>query len=130
MKQANNAGMNMTYKEVVQDFTGGRTDSLSDLTLHELTELQTNLSLLSRTAPVSGKKYDVSDSMRKAIISQFLAIGRTAADAIAWAEKNGVFGHKRAFNDYTTRELWQLIRNAEKMKADHIAAVAKKLKEG
>lgn len=130
MKQATAAGMTQTYREVISDFTQGRTDSLRDLTTAELAALQANLSLLARTAANKpGKTDPVSDSMRKAIIAQFLSIDRTAEDAIRWAETHGVFGNKRAFNDYNKKELWQLIRNAEKVKADHIASVAKKLKK-
>lgn len=129
MRQAKAAGMNLTHQEVVSDFTNGRTDSLRDLLPQELKQLQENLSKLIRTeSNKPGKTDPVADSMRKAVISQFLSIDRTQEDAIHWAETKGVYGKKKPFNDYSRKELYQLIRNAEKVKADHIKSVSKKLK--
>jgi len=84
--------------------------------------------LATQKRPVSINKpvHDpVRDKMRKAIISQFKAIGKTTNHAIAWAEKYGVGGEKRLFNDYSEQELYQLIRNAEKMKSDFINSLNK-----
>lgn len=131
-KEAQQAGLKSTYKEVVLDFTEGRTDSLSSLPEWELDALKLNLKKLA----VSNLKHKpreyysmvdrTRDKMRKAIISQFKSIGATTKQAIAWAEKYGVFGNKRKFNEYDEQELWQLIRNAEQVKEDHIKAVVKK----
>ena len=129
LKEANKAGMNKEYREVISEFTDGRTSRLSELSDIELMQLQENLSSLNHSGTKKpAQPESVEDNMRKAIIAQFLSIGRTTQDAIAWAEKNGVFGVKRQFNDYTKRELYQLIRNAEKVKRDHIIAVSKRLK--
>lgn len=128
LKQANKVtGLGLTYQEVVADFTGGRTTSLSQLSVAELTEIELRLSALSRTQGSTRSTDEATkDSMRKAIIAQFLAVDKTVEDAIAWAEKYGVFGQKKPFNDYNKKELWQLIRNAEQAKKDHIAALSRK----
>jgi hypothetical protein len=47
------------------------------------------------------------------------------ADAIAWAEKQGVKGVKKKFNDYTTGELYVLIGIAEKVLSDWEKGVRK-----
>lgn len=128
-------GMPYTYKEVVMDFTGRRTDSLKELSELELEVLCLNLKRLSTGNNGRNSEYyrmadRTRDKMRKAIISQFKSIGSTTQAAIAWAEKYGVFGVKKRFNDYDEQELWQLIRNAEQVKEDHIKSVNKKLKQG
>ncbi|OSZ79308.1 hypothetical protein CAP35_13935 [Chitinophagaceae bacterium IBVUCB1] len=136
LKQVNANGLPLTKEQAISDITKGRTKSLSDLNHWELQQLERDLS--SMTVSNSGKlsvpamsvEERKRDKMRKAIISQFLSIGRTAKDAARWAESYGVFGVKKKFNDYDEQELWQLIRNAENVKTDAIKAVAKKLKDG
>lgn len=120
LKEANQRGLDMSYQEAVLDFTDGRTSSLKDLAPWELQELQRNLRLFSRGDRTPGDK---TDTMRKAIIAIFKSIGKDVAAAKAWAEKYGVKGVKRGFNDYTAQELYVLIRNAEKMKRDFITAL-------
>jgi hypothetical protein len=127
LKQVNTSGVAMSKSEAVKGFTNGRTDSLSSLSDWELQELQRNLSSLTVPKPKSAHHGGTRNEMRRAIISQFKGIGKTTEDAIAWAEKYGVFGNKRAFNDYDEQELYQLIRNAEQMKADAIVSINKKL---
>lgn len=127
LTDAKKRGLQMSHKEVVSDFTNGRTNSLNDLSAYELQTLERDLMRFNGNkgqAPAGDQK---RDQMRKAIISQFLSIGRSTQDAIDWAQKYGVFGRKRMFNDYTEQELYQLIKNAEKMKQDHIRSVSKKL---
>lgn len=127
LKDANGKGLNMTYKELIEEHTNGRTNSLGDLSVYELQQLERNLMQFNGNKPQAPAYDQKRDDMRKAVISQFLSIGRTVQDAKDWAEKYGVYGVKRRFNDYTEQELYQLIRNAEKMKQDHIKSVGKKL---
>lgn len=131
LKQVKANGLIITKEEAVSVASFGRTDSLSSLSIEELKAAEHYLSQLTKSAnkpapPVGTKK----DRMRKAIIAIFRSIGRTADDAKNWAEKYGVKGAKRAFNDYDEQELYVLIRNAEKVKADTIASVNKKLQKG
>jgi hypothetical protein len=123
----NKAGGNVTYKELVKDFTDGRTTSLSDLSAEEVELFTKKLSAMApRQQPVDYSS-DPLDATRKAIISQFKSIGRTAADAKAWAEKYGVNGVKRDFNDYTGQELFILLQNSKKIKAGFVKKVNKKV---
>lgn len=123
--RVNKSGGNITHKQLVYNFTGGRTESLKDLSFAEFQELERQLMKLS---PVKYEpKHDPLDASRKAVIAQFRSIGRTAGDAIAWAEKYGAKGIKRRFNDYTGQELYILIKNAERVKSDFIRAVNNKI---
>lgn len=105
--------INLTYQQAVKDYTGGRTESLGDLSAAELKGLE------KRLQAMSPKQSDRSklDNTRKAIIAQFKSIGKTADDAISWAEKYGVNGKKKRFNEYTGQELYKLLQNAKKVKA-------------
>ena len=127
LKQTNANGLHLTKEQAVSDYTTGRTTHLSSLTIEELNGLEQYLSTLITTPQwVTASKFmhndPTRDGMRKAIISQFKSIGRTTKAAIAWAEKYGVGGKKKKFNDYDEQELYQLIRNAEKVKEDFITA--------
>ena len=126
LKQINSTGMGLTYQQAVKDLTDNRTDSLSSLDAWEVQELERMLLKMvpsdkSKVAPDADK----ADRMRKSIISIFKSIGGTVDDAKKWAEKYGVNGKKKAFNEYTPGELFLLIRNAETMKKDHIKALNK-----
>ena len=120
--QINKSGVELTKEEAVSIFTDKRTVKLTDLSDFELIEFKKTLQFM---VPQTDKKDDKLDRTRKAIISQFKGIGKTTADAIAWAEKYGVFGSKKKFNDYDGQELYQLLQNAKKMKADTIKSVTK-----
>lgn len=131
LKQVNANGLNLTYQEAVSTLTNGRTASLSDLSAYEVQELERSLQAIAGTQHnvVVMSEYDAElekekDKMRKAIISAFKSIGRDVQDAKNWAEKYGVNGVKRKFNDYTKPELFLLIRNANKVKADFIKAAS------
>jgi DNA modification methylase len=131
VKQINDAGGNTTHKELLKDFTakreGGATESLSDLKFYELQEFERSLSsTLSKQKP---KDYDNDplNQTRRAIIAQFKSIGRDTKEAISWAEKYGVNGQKKRFNNYTGQELFILLKNAEKVKSDFIISTNKKL---
>jgi hypothetical protein len=131
LKAANQAGLTLTKEEAVGMYTRGRTESLSSLEPAELEGLEGYLSSMTAqqrlgvpSAPPGGS---TCDKMRKGIIAVFKSIGKDVGDAKRWAEKYGVFGRKKAFNDYTEQELWQLLRNAEQMKRDHIKAVNRAL---
>jgi len=128
VKQINETGAEITKEEIIEDFTSGRTKSLKALELRELQELERQLiARVNKTKTANDYKNDPLDASRKAIISQFLSIGRTVEAAKAWAEKYGVNGVKKAFNDYDGQELHILIKNAEKVKRDYILSINKKL---
>lgn len=125
ISRINKSGGNMTHMQAVKDFTNGRTESLKDLSFAEVQEMERSLQKLFPNKYEA--KHDPLDSSRKAVIAQFRSIGRTAGDAIAWAEKYGVMGIKKRFNDYTGQELYLLTKNAEKVKSDFIRAVNNKI---
>lgn len=126
----------LSKEEAVYDFTQGRTRSLRKLDHWEVQELTRRLNDLtpgpspkregSPTAQHPGG--EKADKMRKAIIAIFRKMGRTVADAIAWAEKQGVKGVKKKFNDYTTQELYVLIGIAEKILTDWEKGIRKQIK--
>jgi DNA modification methylase len=130
ISQINQAGGKVTYQELVKDFTSGRTTSLSSLSFSEFQEFERQLAAMSRTKYQGNtNKYasDPLDATRKAIISQFRSISRSANDAIAWAEKYGVNGQKKGFNEYTGQELFILLQNAKKVKEGFMKSAVKKL---
>ncbi len=118
------AGNYLSKEELVQSFTGGATTSLKELTDAQLAELTAKLNALN-PAPVPGKE----DKMRKSIIAIFRHMNRTPQDAIDWAEKQGVKGVKKRFNDYTSQELYILIRIAEKIHVDKNIALRKQIQK-
>jgi len=113
-------GNSYTKEEVVKNFTNGIKTSLKELTVWELQELTRRLTSL---APKQNN--DKADKMRKAIIAIFKSMNKTVDDAKDWAEKQGVKGIKKPFNNYTTGELYVLITIAEKIKTDYNKAVRK-----
>lgn len=117
------AGNSLSKEEQINIFTNGRTSSLKELSHWELQELTRSLCMVA-PAPVVNDK---ADKMRKAIIAIYRSMGRTVADAIAWAEKQGVKGTKKQFNQYTTGELYVLIGIAEKIKADWSKSIRKQI---
>ncbi len=127
--QANAGGASLTKEQLVKDFTNGKTESLSDLQEYEFQELERNLQKLvpaKKAIPIAYVN-DAANQTRRAIIAQFRSIGRTPANAIEWAEKYGVKGNKRKFNEYTGQELYVLLQNAKKVKGDFIKSINKKL---
>lgn len=116
------AGNTFTKEEQIHIFTGGRTTSLKELSLNELKEIT---ALLNRGNPKPVN--DKADRMRKSIIAIFKKMNRPTAAAIAWAEKQGVKGEKKKFNDYTPQELFILIRIAEKVYEDWLRSVRNQL---
>lgn len=133
--EINASGANTTYKDLLWDFTkdreAGQTKSLGDLTEFELREFETCLQRLKTNPTKSASDYanDPLDAQRKAIIAQFKSMGLTAYHAKAWAEKYGVSGVKRNFNEYTANELYVLTKNAEKVKDEFIAKANKNFYE-
>ena len=126
IKQINSTGAALTKEEVIEDFTNGKTNSLKALKHFELQELERRLmARLNNTKTANDFKNDPKDAQRKAIISQFKSIGRTAKDAIAWAEKYGVNGVKKRFNEYDAQDLFILTKNAEKVRNDYTLSVNK-----
>jgi hypothetical protein len=119
-------GNPFTKEEVISNFTNGRTSSLKQLDHWELQELTRNLNQLTPSINHSADKTK-TDKMRKAIIAIFYSMDRTVAEAKAWAEKQGVRGVKKSFNQYTTGELYVLISIAEKIKTDWQKSIRKKI---
>lgn len=115
IKQINQFDKEYTYQDAVSYYTGGKTNSLKDLSDEELKGL---VAVLGRMARNTDNAYtaDPRDKQRKAIIAIFKRKGKTVQDAIAWAEKRGVKGEKRNFNDYTGQELYNLTIAAENIK--------------
>lgn len=121
------AGNTLSREEQIRTFTNQRTASLKDLApdeLQQLTALLNQAAGFKAKPPAEGAK---EDKMRKSIIAIFKKMGQGVPEAKAWAEKQGVKGIKRAFNDYTSQELFQLIRVAEKVLADYQLAIRKSL---
>ena len=130
INQINTTGGNVSHKGLVYDFTGGRTENIKELSDAEFREFEDNLINMSPNKKAKlavAYQCDPLDPTRKAIIAIFKSIGRSVDDAKVWAEKYGVFGVKKPFNEYNGQELYQLIRNAEKMKTDFIKSTNKKL---
>lgn len=125
-------GNPFSKEETVSNFTNGRTVSLGDLDYFELQELTRRLTAMTSPATkatADQPKKDKADSMRKAIIAIFRSMERTVEDAKQWAEKQGVKGVKKGFNEYTTGELYVLISIAEKVKTDWMTGIRNRLKE-
>jgi len=128
INQLNAQGAAVTKEDLVFDFTGGKHCSLSALSFQEFKEFERQIVNISPNKYTSTDYVnDKNDKLRKAIIAIFKSIGRTVDDCKAWAENYGVNGQKKPFNNYNTKELWLLRRNAEKVKRDFIKAAAKKL---
>lgn len=119
-------GNPFTKEEVISNFTNGRTSSLKDLDHWELQELTRSLRQLAPPVTPSGDG-GKADKMRKAIIAIFKSMNRTVEEAKTWAEKQGVKGVKKGFNEYTTGELYILIAIAEKVKSDWQKSIRKKV---
>jgi hypothetical protein len=117
------AGNPHTKEEVIRSFTNDRTTSLKDLDHWELQELTRRLSAMT-PATVKDPK---ADKMRKAIIAIFRSMDRSVEDAKKWAEKQGVKGTKKEFNEYTTGELHVLIGIAEKIKSDWMHGIRNRI---
>lgn len=125
VKQLEQMGVVIDRREIILEFTGGKKESLKDLSADEYRMLCARL-----TRMIPNYYNDKLDRARKAIISQFLSIGKTAQDAIKWAEKYGVNGRKKRFNDYDGQELYKLLMNAKKMKVETIKKVTRGLQPG
>lgn len=124
---ATKRGLSSTRDEVVAEFTDGRTQSIKYLSDYELQELCRRLNTLSGAGYSPTAENQKADKMRKSIIAIFYSMNKTAEQAKAWAEKQGIDGIKKPFNAYKTQELWRLIRIAEKIKQDHDNVLRKTL---
>lgn len=131
IKQINATGAELTKEEVIGDFTNGRTNSLKALKTFEFQELERQLiARVNKKTTANDYINDPLDKQRKSIIAQFLSIGRTAKQAKQWAEKYGVNGLKKSFNNYNANELFILTQNALNVKNDFILSANKKLNNG
>ncbi len=124
---AKKAGSRLSHEEVISDFTKGRTISLKECDALEIGQMAALLRQQAgpKAPPAEPPGGERADKMRKAIIAIFKSIGHSVQHAKAWAEKQGVEGVKKGFNEYTTQELFVLIQVAEKVKADYQASVRK-----
>lgn len=118
-----------TKEEMLLDFTNDRTSSLKELTDAELEEITKRIKSLSGLTYISNviETNPTGDKMRKSIISIFKKMNCNTKEAIEWAEKQGVKGVKKPFNDYTNGELFVLIRVAEKVLSDWQIAIRKRI---
>lgn len=134
-KASQAAGNPNTKEEQILAFTSGRTGSIKELSGAELEGLVVGLNQMKPpNSPEGGlapKWADnpKGDKMRKSIIAIFYRMNRSAADAKAWTEKQGVRGTKKKFNDYTNSELFTLIRVAENVLQDWQAVLRQKMKQ-
>lgn len=119
------AGNPLSKDEIVYNFTQQRTRHLSDLSLKELDALCASLNQASGAS--YKPKDDKADKMRKSIIAIFKSMGKDVSAAKSWAEKQGVNGDKKPFNQYSTQELFVLIKVAEKVRYDFQLAIRKSI---
>ena len=103
-------GCKMDYHEWLDLFSGGKIKSLTQLKPSEIKAFENYLD-----NPVETNNLE-HDKLRKAIISQFLSIGRTVGYAIQWAETHGTHKEKKKFNDYDKKELGLLLAVAKTIK--------------
>jgi hypothetical protein len=106
-------GAEREYADWLADFSKGKKKSLSDLSDSELKAFENYLS-----DPIETNNME-HDKLRKAIISQFLSIGRNAGYAISWAENHGTQKDKKRFNLYTKKELALMLAMAKKIKLQY-----------
>ena len=120
-------GNPLSKDEVIEQYTDGRTNSLRALTAEELSGLVRSLNQLLPDGKTM--EQDKTQRMRRAILSIWHKMRRSVPDCIAWAEKQGVKGNKKRFNDYTTQELFVLIQISEKMLSEYNNAMRQAVKE-
>lgn len=114
LKQINSSGTNLSKEDVISDFTNGRTNSLTDLSLQDFQEVERQL--INRAGKLAKQpQYDEREKLRKAIISVFRSINRSVSDAKNGCVKYGVNGNKTSFNSYSYQELIILLVNAKKI---------------
>lgn len=121
----------LSKEALIESFTAGRTASLRALSDVELQDLCNGLrktlgQKVSQSKPYANTK---ADQMRKALIALFhnMDYPNAAQAAKAWAEKQGVRGVKRRFNEYSTSELYTLLKIGDKMVADFQSSIRKKI---
>lgn len=114
--------------DYIQEWTDGRTSSAREMTDIEAVKVIRHINVEYRKAT----KADLRDQLRKRLIGMAYGIGFDTEWCKQWCEKNGVgAGEKRVckkFNQYTVSELYALRAKMEKVVADHIAAVDKRMK--
>jgi hypothetical protein len=93
---------------LIAGMTKGRTESSKEMTDFEAREL------IAYLQSERGKMYVDRDKKRKKLIALAFSIGENTGFVIGWAEKYGVNGVKRKFNQYTKQELHLLIDKFQK----------------
>jgi len=108
----------MDFKtEIVEAISNGRCSSSKDLNDKEvITYLnEKNNKKEQKWSPKGG---DACNQKRRKIIALFKSMGKTVQDAISYCENLRGFG--KAFNDYNSKELSQIISIIEKEKQKSI----------
>ena len=93
---------------LIAGITKGRSESSKDLTDFEAREL------INFLKAERGKIYIECDRKRKKLIALAYSIGENQHFVIGWAEKYGVNGVKKKFNQYDKKELHLLIDKFQK----------------
>lgn len=106
-------------KDLVFSFSKENSDSTKDLTRAQAQELLDYLN--NKIEP------NECDKKRKRLIGMSFGIGANTEFVKAWCEKYGVFGKKKKFNEYDSRELSGLIAKfqfVEKHRVEKVLEVA------
>ncbi|MCZ2393398.1 MAG: hypothetical protein LC105_06060 [Chitinophagales bacterium] len=121
-KRIKQTGADIDRKELIADFTEGRTDSLRDLSPLEYRELCRSLNALLGHKQVPHER---KNQMRRKLIATLCQCGFVNADNKPdmeriqnWCVQYGHAG--KQLNDHTYKELQKLITQAEIMLKKHI----------
>jgi hypothetical protein len=112
-------GREANKADLVASFTDGREESSAKMTYEEATKLINHLSM--QTQP------DDCDKKRKRLIGMAYGIGANAQFVKAWCEKYGVYGVKKEFNKYDSKELSGLISKFSKVERHRVEKTLKEL---
>lgn len=107
------AGLSSQKSNIIAGITQGRTESSKEMTDMEARQMITYLKM------ECGKMHADKDKKRKKLIALAYSIGENTQFVIAWAEKYGVNGVKRKFNQYTKQELHLLIEKFQNTVIEH-----------
>lgn len=101
-------GLQKNKADLVHSFSNGRCESTKDLTYAEANEMLQHLN-------VHVQPTEECDKKRKRLIGMAYGIGANSEFVKAWCEKYGVYGVKKKFNQYDSRELSGLIAKFSKV---------------
>jgi hypothetical protein len=118
---ANKQNARIEINQLVNDYTCGRITSVKDLSDTELKSLENHIQNMFP----KDSHWEKKNNLRRAIIAQFKSVNKSVTEAKAWAEKYGVKGVKREFNEYSIRELAILLVNAKTMAQQYREKITK-----